>query len=841
MSAVLNLPQEYIRKHRGAFFINVSKPTNYDELNDRDRKVLEEQLNEMIRAKYQFINYNGLRAQRLSEMTNNFTRNIFDNAVVVIDEAHNLISRIVNKLKKENIPDEENRKKKGKEDEEKDVEESLFGEHTPVNLASKLYYMLLRAKNTRIVLLSGTPVINYPNEFGILFNILRGYIKTWRIPLNIKTANKVDKESLQRMLFGEKTLDYLDYSPSSKIMTITRNPFGFKNKIKIESGYQGVTNTKKDGFELDDEFISDDDFERKIINILKRNDIEVVAQGIEIINKKALPDDLTTFMTRYINDSDKKLKNTDALKRRIVGLSSYFKSAQESLLPKYNKLLGVDYHIVRIPMSDTQFKIYESARIEERKTEKKKPKSVSADLFEEKASTYRIFSRLFCNFAIPERPIPDKKKKATTEKEKAGEKAGEEESNMTQIVKQGIREERRVDVDDEREGEIEGDEILNILGGNTYKERLDAFSRNIKEHASEFLTPEALQTYSPKFLHMLENIQDPEYEGLHLVYSQFRTLEGIGLFSLTLEKNGFARFNIKKNSMGLWQIDIPEIDEGKPTYALYTGTETSEEKEMLRHIYNGEWDDIPESIGSELKAKYINNNMGEVIKVFMITSSGSEGINLRNTRYVHIMEPYWHPVRTEQVIGRARRICSHKSLPPALQTVEVFVYLMIFTEAQLKSDEAVELKRKDLSKAIPHTPQTSDQYLYEISEIKAGLTSQLTDAIKQSSFDCYIYSNGKCINFGDPTNDKFTYVPDYSEQQNDTTLQANKEAIEWVGKPIRLNQVDYIYRRMSKSLLYLYDKASFEAALEDPSVSPIQVGTYGKNENGEDVLKLLVV
>jgi hypothetical protein len=959
MSAVLNLPQEYIRRHKGAFFINVSKPTNYDELNDVDRKVLEEQLNEMIRAKYQFINYNGLRAQRLSEMTNNFTRNIFDNAVVIIDEAHNLISRIVNKLKKEKpISGEEDRKKKGKEGEEK-VEESIFGENTPINLATKLYYMLLRATNTRIVLLSGTPVINYPNEFGILFNILRGYIKTWKIPLNIKTANKIDKESLQRMLFGEKTLDYLDYSPSSKIMTITRNPFGFKNKIKVESGYQGVTNTKKDGFELDDEFISDDDFERKIINILRRNDIEVVPQGIEVINKKALPDDLDTFMARYINDSDKKLKNTDALKRRIVGLSSYFKSAQESLLPRYNKMLGVDYHIVRIPMSDSQFKIYESARIEERLLEKpKRTKNQSAELFEEKTSTYRIFSRLFCNFALPDRPsprmnkmvksfkiathemsidfafiklkeqmkpsfdvilnqienesereewnikiynelrayvkdvhiakikgksIPNKKlmnvlkdlrkveeivtktkgKKEKNEEEieniskaleafdveKALVESGhnveeenpEENNTMTALLKEARKEEIKLDVEDEREGEIEGDEILDIIGGNTYKEELEAFSRNIKEHAADFLTPEALQIYSPKFLHILENIQDPEYQGLHLVYSQFRTLEGIGLFSLTLEKNGFARFNIKKNSMGLWQIDIPEIDEGKPTYALYTGTETSEEKEMLRHIYNGEWDDIPESIGSELKAKYINNNMGEVIKVFMITSSGSEGINLRNTRYVHIMEPYWHPVRTEQVIGRARRICSHKSLPPALQTVEVFIYLMIFTEAQLKSDEAIELKRKDLSKAIPHTPQTSDQYLYEISEIKAGLTSQLTDAIKESSFDCYIYSNGKCINFGDPTNDKFAYVPDYAEQQNDTTLQANKEAIEWAGKPIKLNGVDYIYRRMSKSLLYLYDKASFEAALKDPSVSPIQVGTYGKNERGEDVLKLLVV
>jgi Rad3-related DNA helicase len=151
-----------------------------------DRKVLEEQLNEMIRAKYKFINYNGLRAKRLSEMTSNFTRNIFDNAVVIIDEAHNLISRIVNKLKKEkSIPDEETREKKGKEG-----EESIFGDNTPINLATKLYYMLLRAKNARIVLLSGTPVINYPNEFGILFNILRGYIKTWRIPLQIKTTNK---------------------------------------------------------------------------------------------------------------------------------------------------------------------------------------------------------------------------------------------------------------------------------------------------------------------------------------------------------------------------------------------------------------------------------------------------------------------------------------------------------------------------------------------------------------------------------------------------------------------------------------------------------------------------
>ena len=412
---------------------------------------------------------------------------------------------------------------------------------------------------------------------------------------------------------------------------------------------------------------------------------------------------------------------------------------------------------------------------------------------------------------------------------------------MIVALKQGKKIESKQDVQDEREGEIEGDEVLNALGGTSYAERLQNKLKDMEQHANDFFTPEALQIYSPKFLNMLENIQDPEYQGLHLVYSQFRTAEGIGLFTLVLNKNGFAQFKIRKNSIGLWEINIAEEDRGKPTYALYTGTETVEEKEIVRKIYNGEWDDIPDSIGNVLKQTYRNNNMGEVIKVFMITSSGSEGINLRNTRYVHLMDPYWHPVRSEQVIGRARRICSHKDLPVALQTVEVFVYLMIFSDSQLKSDEAIELKRKDLSKAIPKVPFTSDQYLFEISEIKANLTNQLTDAIKESAFDCYIYSNGKCVNFGDPTIDKFSYVPDYSDQQNDTTVQANRKAIEWTGKPVKIHGVEYVYRRINANVLNIYDKKSYEAALNDSSIIPLQVGTLEKNERGENVFKALVV
>jgi len=834
LSAVLNLSQDYIKKQQGAWFVNVKKPSNYEDLTSIEKKSLDDQLNEMIRNKYTFINYNGLRLKRLEELTSGFTKNLFDNSVIIIDEAHNLISRIVNKIKKEKVVPENDRGEK---------------EYSPKFLAVKLYEYLMSAKNARIVLLTGTPIINYPNEFGILFNILRGYIKTWNFPLNVKTTKKIDRNSLQEMLLGEKSLDYLDYSPSSKILTITRNPFGFKNKIKQDSGYKGVSNVKRDDTGnniFDNDFISDNDFERKIISILKRNDIDVISDGIKIKNMKALPDDFDLFENQYIDSVTKKLKNVDALKRRIIGLSSYFKSAQESLLPTFNKTLGVDYHVVKIPMSDFQFKIYESARREERKLEKasKKPQKLD-ELFKEATSTYRIFSRLYCNFVMNDRPLPSIKKKKGEEVREGREEGeanepNEQENDITKLLKDARKEEANVDVNDEHEGEEEGDQILDKLGGNTYKERIEATIKNIKEHSNDFLTPEALTRFSPKFLHILDNIKDPEHLGLHLVYSQFRTLEGIGLFSLVLEKNGFARFKIKKNASDIWEIDIPEADLGKPTYALYTGTETVEEKEITRRIYNGEWDYIPTNLSAELRKIANNNNMGEIIKVLMITSSGSEGINLRNTRYVHIMEPYWHPVRTEQVIGRARRICSHKNLPRALQTVEVFVYLMILSPEQLKSDDAIELKRKDLSKGEPKVPITTDQLLFEISEIKANLSLQLTDAIKESAFDCFIYSNGKCMNFGDPKNNKFSYVPDYANQQSDLTVRANKKQIEWEGKPITLNGIQYVYRRISPSQLNIYDKNSYLQALENGDIIPVQIGTLEINEKNEQVFKQLV-
>ena len=64
----------------------------------------------------------------------------------------------VNKIKKEKGITGEERKKKKDEEGEENIFGDISGEKTPKNLATKLYYMLLRAKNARIILLSGTPI-----------------------------------------------------------------------------------------------------------------------------------------------------------------------------------------------------------------------------------------------------------------------------------------------------------------------------------------------------------------------------------------------------------------------------------------------------------------------------------------------------------------------------------------------------------------------------------------------------------------------------------------------------------------------------------------------------------
>ena len=809
LSSILNISTEYIIKNKGAWLVNVKKgrkcndekieramKSKYPDVSEEklqnkinkhsqsEMASLNKQIDYMIDSKYQFIHYNGLSKQRLREMTNDFTNNIFDDSVIVIDEAHNLISRIVNKLSK----------KRGKDA----GYDPRTGEKTlPVHLSLILYEMLLKAKNSKIVLLTGTPIINYPNEIAILFNILRGYIMSWEYTLDSTRA--VSKEKVKQILFQNRGfVDYVDYNSSTKKLVITKNPFGFANNIDEEkSTYKGVKPPKQVTELHPDYRRVDEGEEREIRRLLEENDIQV--NKVAKIPYKALPDNLDDFVNLFIqsdNIDTLEVKNIELFQRRILGLTSYFKSEQEKLLPRYDPIL--DFNPIRIPMSDYQFSIYETARAQERKQEKnnakKRMKAADGGVYsDDTTSTYRIFSRLFCNYVMPEtleRPLPRPQMKIQGEKAAEGEREDVEEA--VEEIRESIEKEQDMNEFQEE------DDIISNAGDENYKARIQRALKQLKKHAQNYLSLDALKKYSPKFLKMYEMITDPEKEGLHLVYSQFRSMEGIQIFSMILEANGFGHFKLKLQD-GAWDIVIDEENRGKEyMYALYTGTESSEEKEMIRLIYNGEWDKIPKTISEKLKRKAANNNEGEIIKVLMITASGSEGINLRNTRWVHIMEPYWNPARIEQVVGRARRICSHKNLPEEKRTVNAFIYLMDFTREQLSRDTTIELKIKDLSKkkrtlldedgnvtGFDYVPITSDEALYEISNIKKEVSNQFVTAMKEASIDCHLYQDGSkdklnCIQFGKdgkPSVNIFSYKPSISDESKDEIAKINKQQL----------------------------------------------------------------
>ena len=818
LANILNISVEFINRNGGAWFVDVREKPNYDTLSNSEQVSLNQQIDEMIKAKYRFINYNGIRMQHLAVMTRDFQINPFSNKVVIVDEAHNLISRIINKLRR------------------------------PNTLPMRIYDYLMSAENCKIVLLSGTPIINYPNEIGIMFNILRGNINTFSFKLKIGDKRKIDTDVLHKMFHSAtgsdasagpgRNIDYMEYKPTSNMLVITRNPFGFYGQYKsagLSSGrkdYEGLGLVQdKDKDKDKDSHIDNDAFIKMVVDTLDENNIGVDDTSIKMTPYKALPDDYDTFKKYFIDDHNN-VKNHNLLKHRIIGLTSYFPDIIQ-LLPKYNK--SQDFKVVKIEMSDFQFGVYEEARTKERQLEKqnrknkKKGASEGDDIYREAVSTYRIFSRAFCNFVFPKpdinRPMPNMDDIDVFKEVEGMDDTGAvyDADEIDQDGKEADAEQTDADADAKQTdtGELEEIEAPRVPENAkvVYEKRIREAIKELKDRRDEFLTPEALKIYSPKFLNILENLQDQEYKGLHLIYSQFRTLEGIGILRLVLEANGFAEFRIRKSATmgGEWELDIAEEDLAKPKFALYTGTETVEEREIVRNIFNNNVEILPTSIIASMKAAGLtagNNFQGEIIKVLMITASGAEGINLKNVRYVHIMESFWHPVRTEQVIGRARRICSHKDLPPELQTVEVFMYLMTFSQEQLDSDASIELRLNDKSKRDGKTPITSDEALYEIATIKETINKNLLTTIKESAIDCSIHVRGgnaeegfQCFSIGNPKPEGFTYLPNIEQEETDRVAQINREKITWKAVKVAIEGIEYAYRKETGEV---YDLDSYK-------------------------------
>lgn len=113
----------------------------------------------------------------------------------------------------------------------------------------------------------------------------------------------------------------------------------------------------------------------------------------------------------------------------------------------------------------------------------------------------------------------------------------------------------------------------------------------------------------------------------------------------------------------------------------------------------------------EKRNKIIDNYNQRKIDVLLITSAGSESLDLKNTRSIHIMEPHWNESKINQIIGRAIRYNSHQALPVEQRHVEIVRWISIF------------------GTNIPY--KTADEYLVKLSTQKNKMFNSFDKIIQE--------------------------------------------------------------------------------------------------------------
>jgi len=445
----------------------------------------------------------------------------------------------------------------------------------------------------------------------------------------------------------------------------------------------------------------------------------------------ALPVSVKTFNDLFIDWKNLSVKQGLLFQKRILGLVAYYSGARGDVYPD---VLGPDlelmdpngpsWTVVQVPMSEVQLISYSYARAKEQEEPLRKPTpaSISDEILgaitapdqETAESTFRIKSRQISNFALPTY----------------------------------LRELRPTSI------------IADPIGIEELYREFDRITESIGLEEENLFKLPYLESFSPKMATMLQKIQEtianPETDGNILVYSNFRSVEGIELFSKVLENNGFAYFNI-----------LEQKPTDKPTFAI-VGRD--------RRIGGGDYTtDIINIYNSEA------NQRGDRIKVILGTANIAEGISLFNVRLVQIMEPHWNMVRINQVVGRARRICSHRNLPRKHWNFQVYLYISIIPE---------EFKHRFEGDTI-----STDEVVYKVALRKETVKNKFIHLIREASVDCQLNATHNqnlaqrppvhCLTFPSEDARAYTYFPNI--KKDPLTAETPTETLGWIP----FTDVDY--------------------------------------------------
>ena len=239
--------------------------------------------------------------------------------------------------------------------------------------------------------------------------------------------------------------------------------------------------------------------------------------------------------------------------------------------------------------------------------------------------------------------------------------------------------------------------INQLIGENGFKKIFKKESQNkysfIDEKYENMFSKGELHKYSSKISTIINNIETSE--GIIFIYSQFISA-GVLPLSLALENNGYSKYG---GSL------------------LHNKSQESYKKDKKFIVISGDNDISKDAYSKYLKIESENKN-GEKVKVIIGSQTAAEGLDFKYIREVHILDPWYHFNKIEQVIGRGIRNCSHKDLPKEKRNVVVYLYASTLSPNPSKDIETIDLN------------------LYRICERKMKKISEIEYLLKTSAVDC---------------------------------------------------------------------------------------------------------
>jgi superfamily II DNA or RNA helicase len=242
--------------------------------------------------------------------------------------------------------------------------------------------------------------------------------------------------------------------------------------------------------------------------------------------------------------------------------------------------------------------------------------------------------------------------------------------------------------------------------------------KNIKysyrDSITNFLDLDKLEEYSSKIYNIIQSIN--ESEGIIFIYSHYLN-GGIIPLVLALEQNGYKKFD--GNEV------LNSENKRKPiSYDGKLSSETDDFKQATYSVIAGESIKLTSNFESELEVAVSKGNKnGELIKVIIGSDVAAEGLDFKNIRAIHLLEP-WHNInKLEQVIGRGIRNCSHIMLDDEKDR-NVTIYLHTTTM---------------------NNRETIESYLYRRCERKAKQIGQVELLLKKIAIDKYLFQYSNII------------------------------------------------------------------------------------------------